>query len=96
MGVLGEVGTIAGGLALKIHGADEAAFGECFKTVIDGGERNGGHLAARAGVDFLSGGMIALVQQDRKNLLALFGGAQAGTLERIFEQGLIFGVELHF
>jgi len=60
MGVRIEVRAIAGGLPVVIDGADEAAFGECFEAIVDGGEGNAGELFLNPQENIHRGGVIVL------------------------------------
>jgi len=85
VGVFLEIGAVAGGFALEVDLADEAAGDEGFEAVVDGGEGNGGHGVAGAGVDLVGGGVVAFVEEDGEDVLALAGGAQAGADEGFVE-----------
>jgi hypothetical protein len=87
MGVFLEVGAVAGGLTLEVDLADKAAGNEGFEAVVDSSEGDGGHALAGTGEDFVGGGVVALVEEDGKNVLALPGGAKAGAGEGFVEHG---------
>ncbi len=67
--------------SLEIYGANEVTLHECFETVIDGGERDSGHLVANTGVNLISRGVVALFQENVEDDLALWGGAQSAVGE---------------
>jgi hypothetical protein len=76
MGMGREIGAVASGTALKVDGADEIALHEGFEAVVNRGERDGWHLMADAGVNFVGGGMVALFEENAENNFTLGGGAQ--------------------
>jgi len=85
MGVFLEVGAVAGGFALEVDLADEAAGDEGFEAVVNSGEGDGGHGVAGAGVNLVGGGVVAFVEEDGEDVLALAGGAEAGAGEGFVE-----------
>lgn len=95
VGVLAQVGAVAGRLAVDIDLADEAAGDEGFETVIDGREGNGGHRGASAGVNLVGGGVVALIEQDGKDVLALARGTLAGFGQGVTEGAFGGGGEFH-
>lgn len=95
VGVFAEVGAVAGGLAVNIDLADEAAGDEGFETVIYCCEGNGGHRGAGAGVNLVGGGVVALVEQDGEDMLALARGALAGLGQGVAEGAFGGGSEFH-
>jgi hypothetical protein len=85
MGVFLEVGAVAGGLALEVDLANEAAGDEGFETIVNSGEGDGGHGLAGAGINLVSGRVVAFVEKDGEDVFALAGGAQAGADEGFVE-----------
>ena len=94
VGVRGEVGAVAGGLALEVDWFDESAGGEALQAVVNGGEGDGGHVRAGAGIDFVGSGVIGLLEEDREDVFALPGRAQAASLKGTVETFPVFGGEL--
>jgi len=77
MGVRAEIRAVAGRPTLEVDRADEVALDEGFETIVDGGEGDAGQLGLYPGEDFVGGGVVALLQEDVVNELALGSGAQA-------------------
>ena len=73
MGVRVEIGTVTGGLALQVDLLDEAALHESLQAVVHGGQRDAGQLGFDAGEDLVSGGVVALVEEDAIDEFALGG-----------------------
>ena len=93
-----KIGAVAGGFALNVDLAHEARADEGFQAVVNRGQGDGRHGGAGAGVNFVGGGVVALVEQDGENVFALAGGAQAGADEGFVEDlagvvGEFHGVE---
>jgi hypothetical protein len=81
MGVGLEIRAIAGRAALEIDRPDEVALDEGLEAVIDGGERDGGEIGLDAGEDFVGGGVIAFLEENTVDDLALGGGPETAVSE---------------
>ena len=69
--VLGQIWAVAGRLALEIDLADEFCFCQCLEAIVDRREGNCWHILFCADVNLFRGGMIAFLQEERINVLAL-------------------------
>jgi len=78
VGVLFEIRAIAGGSAVEIHLPDEAAVGEGFEAVVDGGEGDAGDFFLHPHENLGGGGVVALGGEDFENLAALLGESEFG------------------
>jgi len=72
-----EVCAETGWLAFVVYGSDETVGGEGFQTVVNRGERDGGHAVFDAHEDFHGTGMIGLRHKCLEDGLALFGLSDA-------------------
>lgn len=75
VGVLLQIRAIAGGGAVEIHLPDEAAVGEGFEAIVNGGQGNAGDFFLHAEKDLGRGGVIPLSRKGFEDLAALFGQA---------------------
>jgi hypothetical protein len=91
MGVFAEIWAVARGFALDVDLAHQAGADEGFEAVINRGQGDGGHVGAGAGVNFVRGGVVAFVEQDGEDVLALarrtLAGAREGVAEGVFGGG---------
>lgn len=83
MGVFLQIGTVTRRFPLMADHLDQAAGGEGFQTIIDGGQRDGWHLRLDPHEDLDSGRMIPLVHQHVVNLPPLLGHPQAEPVDMI-------------
>ena len=92
MAVLVHVGTKSRRAPVELHLADQAAFDKCIQAIIDRGMGNLRHRAFGADKNFLRSRMIALLEQDIIDLLALRRGPQAacGQARAQVAAGLLF------
>ena len=78
VGVVLQIRAVARGGAVQIHLPDEAAVGEGFEAIVDGGEGDAGDFFLHAHEDLGGGGVVALGGEDFENLAALLGEAEFG------------------
>ena len=89
----GQVRAIAGGLALVVDLADQAAADERFEAVIDRGQGEDGHRFTGPVKDLIHGGVVALGEEDRKDDFELRGELLAPLAEGLLEVLSIVFVE---
>jgi hypothetical protein len=92
--VRGQVGAIAGGLALVVDLTDQAAADEGFEAVIDRGEGDAGHNLAGAVEDLVDRGVVALGQEDREDGFTLGGDLLAALYEGFLKVFLVMLSEI--
>jgi len=99
MGVGGEVGAVAGGLAVVVDGTDEAALGEGLEAVVNGGEGDAGELFLDAHEDVDGGGVVALNYQGVIDFATLGGETESllgDCLVAVFAAGFGCGFLKHW
>ena len=68
-----KIGAKAGGFALVVYGAHQAAFGQSFQTVVHGCQGDAWHPVFDPEKNFDGAGMVGLGHQRFENCFALFG-----------------------
>ena len=71
MAVIEQVGAIAGRGAVEINLFNEAVFDQSFQTVINSGQRNGGHMLFRSHKYLNRSGMVALLEKHGEHFFTL-------------------------
>jgi hypothetical protein len=71
MAMIKQVSAIAGGSAIEVYLFGEPAFDQGFQTVINGGQRNGGHMLFGSHKYLNRSGMVALLEKHGEHFFTL-------------------------
>ena len=94
VGVRGQVGAVAGGLALVVDLTNQAAADEGLEAVVDRGEGEAWHDLPGPVEDFVDRGVVAFGQEDGEDGLALGGDFLAALYEGFLKVFLILFGEI--